>query len=61
MIHWAWLILALFVGVIFGFFLAAILSARRDESHYRQGFCEGMAEGHAAGFKDGLAEWQKVG
>jgi hypothetical protein len=61
MIHWGFLVLALLVGVAGGFILAALLASGRDESAYRLGYVEGHHEGHVAGFKDGLAEWQKVG
>lgn len=61
MIHWAYLVVSVFVGFGLGVFAIALISAGRDEHHYRLGFQEGMAEGHAAGFKDGLAESQRVG
>lgn len=61
MMHWGWLILAFFVGTVAGVFLVGLLAAGRDECCYRQGFCQGLAEGHTAGFLDGIKELQRVG
>lgn len=61
MVHWGFLFLAGFVGAVAGVFIIGLLSAGRDESAYRAGWVEGHHEGHVAGFKDGLAEYRKVG
>lgn len=61
MIHWGFLVLAVFVGTVAGVFLIALLAAGRAESAYRLGLAAGYHEGHTAGFMDGLKELQKVG
>ncbi len=57
MIHWAFLLLALFVGVFLGMLAIGCLAAGATESSYRNGF----QEGHTEGFEDGLKEVGKVG
>jgi hypothetical protein len=61
MVHWAWLLLSGFAGFALGLFAMGLLAAGATESSYRAGFCEGLAEGHAAGFQDGIKELQRVG
>jgi len=57
MIHWAWLILAVFVAAGFGMLLMVFLAAGATESSYRAGF----QEGHDEGYQDGLKEFGKTG
>ena len=57
MIYWAWLILAIFAGVVIGAFLIGMLAAARDEGAYRAGW----VEGHREGFQDGLKEFGQAG
>ena len=42
MIHWAWLIPAIFAGFFFGVAALACLVAGRDDYYYRKGFVEGQ-------------------
>ena len=51
MIHWAWALVALYIGIVGGFFLLALLAAGASEHSWRCGYSEGREEGFQAGVK----------
>ena len=57
MVHWGWLLLAGFGGVIGGFMVLALFVAGGAEHSYRMGY----QEGHTEGFQDGIKQVAGIG
>jgi hypothetical protein len=51
MIHWIWVIGALFSGAVIGFLIMCLLAAGASEHSWRCGYNEGREEGFQAGVK----------
>lgn len=57
MVHWGWLLLAGFGGVVTGFLVLAFFAAGGNDYSYRLGY----QEGHAEGFQDGIKQVAGIG
>jgi len=45
MIHWAWALGTLLVGIVAGFFILALLAADASDDSWRHGYKEGFQAG----------------
>jgi hypothetical protein len=56
MIHWAWLVAAVFGGVLVGVLLMGICAAAGIDGAYREGYERGLALGRRIGYDAGLCD-----